>query len=509
MAQVDSLLRVIASMGADELRLGSDRTPQALLGGVPKKLSAPATPAAELQLLLAEILPPSAFTDLEATGRVESAHEAGGLGVFSVRITARRSEGPGLYDVSLRRGGPRPVAAAAAAAAAAATVAAPGATVAGVPMSVAPVRREARTAPSPRASTSTSRVEPADAQLGNSALERLVGLAVDRGASDLHLAEGKAPIARVDGRLVALEVFDGSGEEALAELFAGDADRGSRDDARPLAGRRVRIHTYRTGGEKCGALRILPNAPPELGRLELPASVADLASLTSGLVLVCGPTGSGKSTTLAALAIARLGRRPGLLVGLEEPVEYLLPEPRGSLVRQRHVGRDVPDFATGLRDALREDPDVILVGEMRDAESIELAVTAAETGHLVLASLHARSAAGAIDRILDGARREHRDQIRASLAQSLRAVIAQQLLPRRGGGRVVAAEVLRGTTTVAHAIREGRTSSMTSAMQSGAREGMVPLDRTLADLVRRGVLDPEIARDHATDPRTFESYLGG
>jgi twitching motility protein PilT len=501
-AQVDSLLRVIAALGADELRLGSDRTPQALLGGAPKKLSAPATPAAELKLLLAEIVPASAFAELESSGRIEATHEAQGLGAFSVRITARRHEGPGLYDVSLRRG-----ARSASSAAPAPAPAAP------APPPAAPmVRAEARTAPSPQAPPA-QRPEPSPAQpAGKSALERLVALAVERAASDLHLAEGKQPVARVDGRLVPLDVEGATGEEALRELFPsvdGASPTASHDDARPLAGRRVRVHTYRTAGAKCAALRILPQEPPELSRLELPAAVAEIAALTSGLVIVCGPTGSGKSTTLAALALARLARRPGLLVGLEDPVEYVLPEPRGSLVRQRHVGRDVPDFATGLRDALREDPDVILVGEMRDAESIELAVTAAETGHLVLASLHARNAAGAIDRILDGARREHRDQIRASLAQSLRAVIAQQLLPRRGGGRVAVAEVLRGTSTVAHAIREGRSATMTSAMQAGAREGMVPLDRTLADLVRRGSLDPEIARDHATDPRTFESYLAG
>ncbi len=502
MAQVDSLLRVIAALGADELRLGSDRTPQALLGGTPKKLSAPATPAAELKLLLAEIVPAAAFTELDESGRVEAVHEAQGLGAFSVRITARRHEGPGLFDVSLRRG--------------AKVVAS--STLPNAP----PVRSEARTTPSPLAAPPQLRSEPSPlggrALLGEaagarpggpSALERLVGLAVERGASDLHLAEGKAAVARIDGRLVPLDVFDGSAEEALNELFVGDEGRRSRDEARALSARRVRIHTYRTAGQKCAALRILPSEPPELARLELPPSIGELASSTSGLVIVCGPTGSGKSTTLAALAIARLARRPGLLVGLEDPVEYVLPEPRGSLVRQRHVGKDVADFATGLRDALREDPDVILVGEMRDAESIELAVTAAETGHLVLASLHARSAAGAIDRILDGARREHRDQIRASLAQSLRAVVAQQLLPRRGGGRVVAAEILRGTSNVAHAIREGRAGTMTSAMQAGAREGMVPLDRSLADLVRRGLLDLEIARDHASDPRTLESYLGG
>jgi twitching motility protein PilT len=234
----------------------------------------------------------------------------------------------------------------------------------------------------------------------------------------------------------------------------------------------------------------------------------ELVDLPHGLVIVCGATGSGKSTTLAALAQEALERRSIALVTLEDPIEHALVAPDSSIIRRREVGRDVSDFATGLRDALREDPDVILLGEMRDPETIGLALTAAETGHLVLSSLHSRSAASAIERIVDAYPPERQQQVRVQLADSLRAVVAQRLLPRaQGPGRVPVVEVLRVTHAVAAIVREGKTAQIATALQSGKREGMISLERCLADRVRAGEIRLEDARAAANDADSLAMYL--
>jgi twitching motility protein PilT len=272
---------------------------------------------------------------------------------------------------------------------------------------------------------------------------------------------------------------------------------------------RFRVNVYQSSNGVSAAIRLLAAAPPALADLGLPAPLDDVIDLPHGLVLVCGATGSGKSSTLAALAQEALRRRAGMLITLEDPIEYVLPT-RGArgVCRQRQVGRDVKDFATGLRDALREDPDMLLIGEMRDPETISLALTAAETGHLVLASLHSRSAASAVERVVDSYAPERQQQIRVQLADALRVVVAQRLLPRLGGeGRVAAVEVLRGTYAVASAIRDGKTAGIQSAIQAGKREGMLPLERCLADLVQRQRVSVEDARAAANDPASLTSYL--
>ena len=276
----------------------------------------------------------------------------------------------------------------------------------------------------------------------------------------------------------------------------------------PDAGR-FRVNVYRTGEGLAAAFRLLAGSAPTLASLKLPVPLDDLVELPHGLVILCGPTGSGKSTTLAALAAEALRRRSVAVVTLEDPVEYVLTAPQsGSLVRQRQIGRDVRDFATGLRDALREDPDVLVVGEMRDTESISLALTAAETGHLVLTSLHSRSTASAVERIVDTYPPERQVQVRIQLADALRAVVAQRLLPRaRGSGRVVALELLRVTHAVGTAIREGKTAQIPGMIQSSRREGMIPLERCLADLVQSGAISADSARAVANEPVSLESYL--
>jgi twitching motility protein PilT len=226
-------------------------------------------------------------------------------------------------------------------------------------------------------------------------------------------------------------------------------------------------------------------------------------------VLICGQTGSGKSTTLAALVQHALQARPLVLVTLEDPIEYVIQPMRPSgLVRQREVGRHVRDFATGLRDALREDPDILLIGEMRDPETISLALTAAETGHLVFASLHSRTAPSAVERIVDTYPPERQRQIRVQLADALRAVISQRLIPTADGkGRMPAVELLRVTHGVAHLIRDGRTAQIVSALQSGGGEGMQVLERSLVDLVRAKHIRREAAVAAANDASTLNEYL--
>jgi twitching motility protein PilT len=272
---------------------------------------------------------------------------------------------------------------------------------------------------------------------------------------------------------------------------------------------RVRIHVFRSSEGLAAAVRLLTRAAPLLSSLHLPVPLEDLADLPHGLVLVCGATGSGKSTTLAALAQEALRRRSIVLTTLEDPIELALAASDRSLVRRRQVGRDVPDFATGLRDALREDPDVLLLGEMRDPETISLALTAAETGHLVLSSLHSRSTASAIERIIDSYPAAGQAQIRAQLADSLRAVVAQRLLPRaRGEGRLPAIEVLRVNHAVASLIREGKSAQIMSALQAGKREGMISLERCLADRVQAGDVRIEDARAAANEVGSLAMYLG-
>jgi twitching motility protein PilT len=272
---------------------------------------------------------------------------------------------------------------------------------------------------------------------------------------------------------------------------------------------RLRVNIYSSEEGLCAAVRILRRDVPSLAELNLPSQLASLTDLPHGLILVCGPTGSGKSTTLASLVQHALHVEPQVLVTLEDPIEYVIRPMRPSgLVRQREVGRHVRDFATGLRDALREDPDILLIGEMRDPETISLALTAAETGHLVFASLHTRTAPSAVERIVDTYPPERQRQIRVQLADALRAVISQRLIPTAdGASRVPAIELLRVTHGVANLIREGRTAQIVSALQAGGSEGMQVLERNLVDLVRTKRIRREAAVAAANDVSALNEYL--
>ncbi len=336
-----------------------------------------------------------------------------------------------------------------------------------------------------------------------------------RGASDLFLSSGRSPRLRISGALEGLhgdelderELWTLHGALTGGRPTARHGDAGSADFAVEVQGVRARCNVFSHEGGVGLAVRILRDDPPSLAELGLPPVVATAVEHREGLVLVCGPTGSGKSTTCAAL-VQQLDQARGVhLITIEDPIEYRLV-PRRGLVHQRELGTHVSSFAAGLRAALRESPDVILLGELRDAETIAAALTAAETGHLVLATMHAPNAAGAVDRILDAFEEGRQRQVRTQLAGSLRMVITQQLLARQGGGRVVAAEVVPVTPAVANIIRKGELQTLATAIQSGREAGMIPLERSLAQLVQRKLVSEAEAKRAAQDAQLLRAQLG-
>lgn len=485
MAGVDQILRAIVQQGADELRLVTDQPPLVFAHGSPRRFTMSSTPEPVLRQLLNPLLTLERMAELERMRQVTFEYRAEGVGVFQVALGRGAA---GLEATFTTHGAPPPPPD-------------PNATNA---------RREA-----PRGGAEPVAPAPAPDALPVTMTARLLELveqAVTLRASDIHLSEGEAPYLRVDGQLRRLDAATGVGNylqvapRVRAEVTGGHAI----DLALELEDRqRLRVSIYTTQAGLAAAIRLLPRAAPALEALELPLSLGDLADVPHGLVLIAGATGSGKSTTMAALCRRALERRSVVLVTLEDPIEFALGASARSIVRQRQVRRDVPDFTTGLRDALRSDPDVIMVGELRDAETIRLALTAAETGHLVLASLHSGSAAGAVERVLDAYPAEQRAQVRSQLADALRAVVVQRLLPRaRGSGRVPAIEVLRATHAIQNLVREGKTAQIAGVLQGGSRDGMLSLERCLADYVRGGVITAEHARAAANDLDSLAQYLG-
>jgi twitching motility protein PilT len=345
----------------------------------------------------------------------------------------------------------------------------------------------------------------------------LLELAAQKGASDIHLVTGESPLLRIDGRLTRTNLpplAEDGFREWLATLLPADQlealDRkGEVDAAASAEGLRLRLNIYRRLGSLAGAIRILPQRVPTLEELGLSADLRVLVEHRQGLVLVTGPTGSGKSTTLAA-CIEHLNRTQDLhIITIEDPVEYQHVN-RRALINQREVGRDTESFASGLRAALRQDPDVILVGEMRDLTTIATALTAAETGHLVLSTLHTASAAQTVDRIIDVFPAHQQPQVRSQLAGVLVGVVAQRLLPRRtGSGRVAALEILVATPAVRNLIREGKTFQLPSVIQSGLKAGMQSLEHNLARLYQAGQISYEQALAAATDQAIFTQLARG
>ncbi|NLM38516.1 MAG: type IV pilus twitching motility protein PilT [Firmicutes bacterium] len=329
---------------------------------------------------------------------------------------------------------------------------------------------------------------------------QLLEIAIDQRASDLHLSPGVPPFLRILGSLTPINGFAPLRPAHIEELARNITDprhwqifeqTGEVDFSYGVAGLgRFRCSLFRQRGSPAIAMRVITGSVRSIKDLGLPDVLDDLCRKRDGLVLVTGPTGSGKSTTLAAM-IERINQtRRGVIITLEDPIEYL-HEHKKCIVNQREIGTDTETFASGLRAALRGDPDVILVGEMRDLETIATALTAAETGHLVLSTLHTRGAAKTIDRIIDVFPPENQQQIRVQLASVLEAVVSQLLIPRLDGtGMVPAVEVMLGTPAIRNMIRDGKTHQIPSMIETGKRFGMQTMESALNDLANRGLIDP-------------------
>ncbi len=349
-------------------------------------------------------------------------------------------------------------------------------------------------------------------------LDRVLHRLLELGGSDLHLTAGAPPSVRVHGGLKPLDEFGVMSGEDVERLMYGvlnEKQIAEFEEALELdtsysiaSASRFRVNVFRQRGAVASVMRVIPFKIPDFDSLGLPPSVRGFADLARGLVLVTGPTGSGKSTTLASLLDVVNRTKAVHILSCEDPIEFLHHHKK-AIVNQREVGQDTHSFASALKRALREDPDVILVGEMRDLETIHMALTAAETGHLVFGTLHTQSAPQTVDRVIDVFPSEQQGQIRVMLATTLQAVVTQQLVPTADGrGRVVAAEVLVATPAVRNLIREGKGHQIPTQMQAGAQFGMVTMDQNLAGLVRAGRISLDMALEKAANPADLRQLLG-
>lgn len=341
----------------------------------------------------------------------------------------------------------------------------------------------------------------------------LLTIAVKRGASDLHLAVGVPPTLRIDGQLVPLEdqgvvsathVEDLIGEiitPQQKEYFVKTREFDFAHEV-PKVGR-FRVNLQWEKGVMGLVARAIPARIPTMEEIGMKEIVYKLARMDQGLILVTGPTGHGKSTALAAMIELINAERASHIVTLEDPIEFVFT-PKKSIVKQRELGSDMLSFAEGLKHVLRQDPNVIMVGEMRDLETISAAITVAETGHLVLATLHTYSSAQTIDRIIDIFPPYQQTQIRLQISMTLKGVISQRLLPRKGGGRIAAREVLINTPAVATLIRENKLSQVKTAIQTGLAEGMRPMDQEINDFYRDGIIERGTALQYMSNPERLD-----
>ncbi len=343
-------------------------------------------------------------------------------------------------------------------------------------------------------------------------IAQLLTFGVKQGASDLHLSSGVEPMIRVDGdiRRINLPVMEHKEVHEMLYDIMNDRQRKDYDEyletdfSFEIPGvARFRVNAFNHNRGAGGVFRTIPSKILTLEDLNAPKIFKDIANTPRGIVLVTGPTGSGKSTTLAGMVDYVNDNHYGHVLTVEDPIEFV-HESKRCLVNQREVHRDTLGFNEALRSALREDPDVILVGEMRDLETIRLALSAAETGHLVFGTLHTSSAAKTIDRIVDVFPAAEKEMVRSMLSESLRAVISQTLMKKQGGGRVAAHEIMLGTPAIRNLIRENKVAQMYSAIQTGMRDGMQTLDQNLKELVRRGVITKEVARNKAANKADFQ-----
>lgn len=377
---------------------------------------------------------------------------------------------------------------------------------------------QAAPAPATPAGDIVAQAGPATTEAKSVRIETLLEECVKRNASDLHIQVGLPPILRVDGTLIPIAGMSILTEDVVQKLVFSTLDSEQREELAKdkefdysfafgnMA--RFRVNAFQERGQLAAAFRLIPNKMPTLADLGLPQVVSTFANFSQGLVLVTGPTGSGKSTTLAALIDKINQERAEHIITIEDPIEFT-HKSKKSVVVQREVHYDTYSFARALKSVLRQDPDVVLLGEMRDLESMQSAITTAETGHLVFATLHTNSAAQSVDRIVDVFPAEQQPRIRTQLAAILQAICSQRLVPAIGGGRVAACEILVANTAVRSIIREGKTHQLDTAIQTGVNEGMQTMDRTLAKLVHEGTITYDNALEYAVDPVEFKRLAKG
>lgn len=349
-------------------------------------------------------------------------------------------------------------------------------------------------------------------------IEILLEEVIKKRASDLHLQVAMPPMLRIDGRLAPIAGYNTLSEEDVETLVFAILDEEQKQillkdkefDFSFAFGDlgRFRVNSFHERGNLAAALRLIPNEIKSVSELGMPAIVNTFANYPRGLVLVTGPTGSGKSTSLAALIDQINTEKSHHIITIEDPIEFT-HKSKKSLVVQREVHYDTYSFSAALRSSLRQDPDVVLIGEMRDLETISAAITIAETGHLVFATLHTNSAAQSIDRMVDVFPPHQQPQIRSQLANILQAICSQRLIPAIGGGRVAAAEILIATPAVRNIIREGKSHQLDAVIQTGGDIGMQSMDRTLVGLVQGGTISYDEARNYAVDLSEFERMMRG
>jgi twitching motility protein PilT len=489
LAQLDAMLRALADRGARELVLSEGVRPSFRFDEGDRPVSQSVLSRAQIVTLLGELGGdkarlanggPTRFAYQLEDGRRFVVDAGGAAGTFSAKLVLE-----------------------------AARPAAPPS--AGAPSAPAPAPVAA-----PAADPGEPRFDAAKVRAGSPAIEAYFLHLVETGASDLHVSAGETPMLRLHGQMVRIEGAPVLSPEESARLlfplmpprFKQEFEQASDTDfAHEIPGlARFRCNIFMDRKGVGGVFRVIPSKIPSAEDLGLSKSILDLCHLSKGLVLVTGPTGSGKSTTLAALVDYVNRNRADHVITIEDPIEFVHANKK-CLVNQREVGTHTQGFKTALRAALREDPDIVLVGEMRDLETIAIAIETAETGHLVFGTLHTSTAASTVDRIIDQFPSDRQAQIRVMLSESLKGVISQSLLRKKGGGRVAAMEVLIGVPAIANLIREGKTFQIPSIMQTGRRHGMVLLNDALVDLVKKGLVSSEEAYIKAIDKIGFVGQL--
>jgi twitching motility protein PilT len=497
MPQLDRFLSVMVGNHAEAIVLIEGDVATLHKDGVPRPITKQPLSAAQLMMLLKEIAPPPAMKQLDA-GSPATFDYANGDGAFTVKTALTG----GRWHASIGMGN--------------ADAEPAGGVAVELEEAEEPEEPAIPTTPALQSRLSVVTGDEERMAAAKADMDELLKMLVQRKASDLHLRCGEPPLIRVDGEMIRIDNYPMLDNDTLEAMLRGImpgknrqefADKSDTDYAYEIEGlARFRCNALRERKGAAGVFRVIPTNVATVEQLGLSQEVQNLCYLSKGLVLVTGPTGSGKSTTLCALVDLVNRVRTDHVITIEDPIEFVHKNKK-CLITQRQVGVHTQSFKSALRAALREDPDIILVGELRDLETVSIAIETAETGHLVFGTLHTTTAPSTIDRIIDQFSADRQDQIRVMLSESLKGVISQSLLPKIGGGRVAAREILLSIPAVSNLIREGKTFQLMSVMQTSRKIGMVTLNDALIELVDQKMVEPRDAFIKAQDKTGFVMML--